>query len=50
LVKVNRITGEAYYFPGDKWRKINYEKNSAEKSKYVPIELETESGFKPITE
>jgi len=50
LVKINRITGEAYYFPGDKWRKINYEKNSAEKSKYVPIELETESGFKPITE
>ena len=43
LVKINRITGEAYYFPGDKWRKINYEKSSTEKSNYEPIELETKT-------
>ena len=43
LVKINRITGEAYYFPGDKWRKINYEKSSTEESTYKPIELETKT-------
>jgi hypothetical protein len=35
LVKINRITGEAYYFPGDKWRKIEEEKVYS-------------GGFKPI--
>jgi hypothetical protein len=45
LVKINRITGEAYYFPGDKWRKINYEKSSTENIKYEPIELETETDY-----
>lgn len=46
LVKINRITGEAYYFPGDKWRKINYEKSG-----FTPIEEEKkeyDSGFKPL--
>ena len=43
LVKINRITGEAYYFSGDKWRKINYEKSSTEESTFKPIELETKT-------
>ena len=37
LVKINRITGEAYYFPGDKWRKIGEEEVYS-------------GGFKPFTE
>jgi len=37
LVKINRITGEAYYFPGDKWRKIEEEEVYS-------------GGFKPFTE
>lgn len=41
LVKINRITGEAYYFIGDYWRKINYEPLKVEKEysggiKYIP--------------
>lgn len=42
LVKINRITGEAYYFPGDKWRKINYEEYSGG---FEPIEFETEKDY-----
>jgi len=52
LVKINRITGKAYYFPGDKWRKINYEKSSTKEYGSVKIleneEKEYDSGFKPI--
>ena len=57
LVKINRITGEAYYFPGDKWRKINYEKISTKESTFKPIdkpmELETKTysgGVKKLEE
>ena len=38
LVKINRITGEAYYFPGDKWRKIEVEKITVTK-KYGSVEI-----------
>ena len=41
LVKINRITGEAYYFlPGSNWKKISYEEYSGG---YKPIELETKT-------
>ena len=47
LVKINRITGEAYYFLGDKWCRVNYEKSSTEESTFKPIdkpmELETKT-------
>ena len=39
LVKINRITGEAYYFPGDKWRKINYEKSGFTRIEEEKIEF-----------
>ena len=38
LVKINRITGEAYYFlPGSNWKKISYEFITE------PLELETKT-------
>lgn len=56
LVKINRITGDAYYFLGDGyWRKISHKENSielgksdeyepawspSEERKYIPIELD----------
>ena len=42
LVKINRITGEAYYFAGDKWRKIENEKVYA--SGFKPLETKTYTG------
>ena len=36
------LLGE-FHFPGDKWRKIDYEKSSTEKSNYEPIEFETKT-------
>ncbi|HUS49259.1 MAG TPA: hypothetical protein VMZ91_03795 [Candidatus Paceibacterota bacterium] len=45
LVKINRITGEAYYFlPGSNWKKISYSgfkplENDGTTKKYGSVEL-----------
>jgi hypothetical protein len=48
LVRINRITGEAYYFLGDGyWRKISHKENNIElgKSGKAVEELIEETGF-----
>jgi hypothetical protein len=49
LVRINRITGDAYYFLGDGyWRKISNKENSIELGKSDRKEEKEYTVFKPI--
>ena len=49
LVKINRITGDSYYFLGDGyWRKINYKENNVELGKSDKKEEKEYTIFKPL--